>query len=132
MTDAYLTIQVKGLREVIARLGAVPQGVMQALETELYLEVNDVFIASQELVPVDTGALKSSGMVEGPIVDGTTVEVSIGYGGAAEDYALVVHEDLTAFHEPPTQAKYLEQPAVEAVEGMSERLAAAVMERLIG
>lgn len=38
----------------------------------------------------------------------SNVECVVGYSAA---YALPVHENLTAYHAPPTQAKYLEQPS---------------------
>ncbi len=31
--------------------------------------------------------------------------------GYTQDYAVYVHENMGAYHAPPTQAKYLEQPA---------------------
>jgi hypothetical protein len=42
-----------------------------------------------EGVPVDTGALRSTGRVEGPKND----EVELSFGGAAAPYALKVHEE---------------------------------------
>ncbi len=68
-----------------------------------------IFDRSQELVPVDTGALKNSGYVETETIpDG--FEVRIGYAkGDDPPYANFVHEDLTKHHDAPTQAKFLEQ-----------------------
>lgn len=67
---------------------------------------------SRELVPVETGALRVSGRV-----------VSSGAGFAARSYvsydtpyAVYVHEDLTKYHEPPTQARFLAD-AVKKVRG---------------
>jgi hypothetical protein len=36
------------------------------------------------------------------------VKLSVGY---QSEYAIYVHEDLTKNHKPPTQAKFLEEPA---------------------
>lgn len=60
---------------------------------------------SQDLVPVDTGELKESGHVEA-----RGQEASVVYEA---EHAVIVHEDLEARHEPPTQAKFLEQPLRE-------------------
>jgi hypothetical protein len=91
-----------------------------------------ILAASQELVPVDTGALKLSGRVEedrGSLgyrrtfgATGTTFSYRVVYGGRASggimgvagadvhvDYAVIVHERMEVYHKPPTQAKYLEQ-----------------------
>jgi hypothetical protein len=79
-----------------------------------------VYDRSQVLVPVETGALKASGKVVefgAPVGRGMeTVGVMVQYGGGPEtsQYAVIVHEDLEAHHEPPTQAKYL-QTAVDEI-----------------
>lgn len=65
---------------------------------------------SKKLVPVDTGALRNSGMVEGPDVDSDGVEVSITYGGEAKQYAGVVHEDMTMSHSPTLMTKITKKP----------------------
>lgn len=65
--------------------------------------------ASQELVPVDTGALKASGFIR---VFRTRGRVSgvVGYAaGGNPYYAAIVHENLEMYHAPPTQAKFLEE-----------------------
>jgi len=45
-------------------------------------------------VPVDTGALRSTGRVEGP----KNNVVILSFGGVAAPYALVQHEDMTLHH----------------------------------
>ena len=44
--------------------------------------------------PLDTGALRASGMAHPPEVSGTKVTVRLTFGGAAAPYALFVHENL--------------------------------------
>jgi hypothetical protein len=65
---------------------------------------------SQELCPVDTGALKASGRVikRG---HGANTECIVAYGSDEIYYAVYVHEDTSKYHEWPTQAKWLEEPA---------------------
>lgn len=83
--------------------------------------------ASQELVPVDTGALKASGR----LVHEDGAQVAIVYGqedGAGRDgqdtaaYAVPQHERLD-FQHATGQAKYLET----ALHGSSERVADTVV-----
>lgn len=61
---------------------------------------------SQFLVPKDTGALHDSARV---VVEGSgwLATVSVEYGGPDAPYAWIVHEDMMARHDAPTQAKYL-------------------------
>lgn len=68
--------------------------------------------ASQKLVPVDTGALKASGKVD-TTGNGFAAVATVSYDGP---YAIFVHEKLEAYHEPPTQARYLAD-AVPKVRG---------------
>jgi hypothetical protein len=93
-----------------------------ALAEAVYAEANAIMATSLRLCPIDTGALRSSGHVELPKIEGRGVTVEMGYGGAAAPYALIVHERMGVFHQPPTQAKYLEQPFLEASKGMADRL----------
>lgn len=74
---------------------------------------------SKELVPVDTGLLKSTGVMlaEG---EGFNTVVTVSYGSPEAHYALYVHEDMNAAHAYPTQAKFLEQPAEQYAMEMGE------------
>ena len=78
-------------------------------------------------VPVDTGNLRNSGTVLPPVMKGKTIEVTLGYGGSATPYAVVVHEY------PPTvgqgKNKYLSKPLNKAEKGMATRLATALRSR---
>jgi hypothetical protein len=97
----------------------------------LYQEGNDILRAAKVLTPVDTGVLKGSGFVNRPEVTGAEVSVTLGFGGAASAYAEVQHEELSYYHKPPTQAKYLEQPFTEAVNsGMEQRIARKLQQEL--
>ena len=95
-----------------------------ALAEAVYAEANAIMATSLRITPIDTGALRSSGHVGIPKIEGRGVLVEMGFGGAAAPYALIVHERLGVFHQPPTQAKYLEQPFLAAAQGMAERLGA--------
>lgn len=67
-------------------------------------------------VPVDTGALMSTGRTEPSARNGSTIQAAVLYGGiagppwnAAVDYAVLTHEDLgRQFHRPLAGPKYVE------------------------
>ena len=95
--------------------------IYQKLSAALYQEGQGLITSSQPLVPVDTGALRSSGFVNTPVTSGDKISVKLGYGGpatkvnpktgeATTDYAVKVHEDLQ-MHHTVGEAKYLEKPA---------------------
>lgn len=120
-----------------------------ALEKGLYQEAERIMAKSKTLCPVDTGALRSSGHVQLPVVGDKRVSIQFGYGGVAGasspstvkkftgkagrvvkrgeqiGYAVWVHEDLTKFH-PVGQAKFLEEPYVAAARSMPKRLAQVI------
>ena len=101
----------------------------RATSQELYREAEELMAESKPEVPVDTGALRASGYVEPPQINGNRVTVRCGYGGSAASYALYVHEDLQAHHETGN-AKFLENPFNRRLPGLSGRMAARLEKRL--
>lgn len=117
------------MKRALRRFGEhAPAVVGQAL----YAEANGIMAASQPLVPVETGALRSSGHVQLPVQQGAKVTVTMGYGGAAASYAKIVHEKLSVRHASPTRAKYLEEPFRSRTVGMLGRIAGYVRRMLAG
>lgn len=117
---------LSGQGQLRAALRAEGDKALHALGGALYREGSEIIGVSQDqYAPVDVGVLRSSGFVDLPEYSGTHVSVQIGYGGAAEDYALVQHERLD-FHHTVGQAKYLERPMLEAENGLEARLAADI------
>lgn len=98
-----------------------PDAQVRALYQEAQVEMTE----SKKRVPVDTGTLRSSGHVVKPATVGNRTTVDLVYGGAAEEYAIIVHEDLDAFHKVG-QAKYLESVLMESAPHMTKRIAARV------
>ena len=92
----------------------------------LYREGAIIFEESQDEVPLDTGNLRASGKLGLPKVEGKDVVVEISYGGAAADYAVIVHEDLEMNFRNGKKAKYLEDPLKRRIKGMDGRLLLAV------
>ena len=113
------TIDTKELNSLLT-FGGVRAA--KALGQALYREGALAFAASQREVPVDTGILKNSGILTRPYMDGGYLVVDISYGGAAADYALIVHEDMESRHNEGTKAKYLEDPVKRQIVGMGDRL----------
>lgn len=102
-------------------------------------EAEQVMGVSKARVPVDDGILRASADAVGINVhqDASGGEVAFGYGGAASAYSIVQHETPPPGTDPdenfPTPQrfthaegqtwKYLEQPVLEAAEGMGQRIA---------
>jgi bacteriophage HK97-gp10 putative tail-component len=132
MATKHIGIEMTGVAELQRLIRELGPRAVQAAESALYQEAETILAASKELVPVDTGTLRASGHVTLPERSGDVITVLIGYGGPAAPYAVHVHENLGAHHAQPTQAKYLEQPALEAVSGMDGRMAETVRQALEG
>ena len=88
-----------------------PEVVADALESGLVIEANEMMTASKEETPVDMGTLRGSGTVFPAERELGGVSVELGYGGAAADYAVPVHERLGVAH-PVGKAKFLEEPVL--------------------
>lgn len=123
-----MKIEFRGLDALQRKLENIAKAGPQALAAALYEEAEAVMTASKEQhVPVDTGALRASGHVEPPRQVGNRTEITMGYGGPAAPYAVIVHEDLTKRH-PVGGAKYLEIPLRARLQGMPSVLAMRVRE----
>lgn len=114
MAKTY-TFTLEGDVELQAVLRLAQQNAPKAVAIAIYEEANVIFAKSQILVPVDTGVLRGSGGVSAIQGSGQGMYVDIFYGGPAAPYALYVHEIIGNYHNPPTQAKYLEQPFMESL-----------------
>lgn len=126
--DVRVTITgAEALQTALQKAGG---GAQKAVGAGLYQEAETIMAKSKRIVPVLRGALKASGTVFPPVLG--QLSVTMGYGGAAVPYAVYVHERTDLKHKPPTQAKYLEQPARQAVVGMADRLAARARAGLQG
>lgn len=125
-----LQIELKGQAELSRAFRLLGEKGPKAMGAALWKEGNAIMTKAKFLTPVDTGALKNSGIVNLPTIVGTEVEVAMGFGGAASAYAETQHEEASYYHKPPTQYKFLEQPFMEAQEGMEMRLAQELWAKL--
>ena len=121
-------IEIENIEKLINVLQKGGAGARQALRQSLYVEAQIAFAESQREVPVDKGHLRDSGQAYGIQVNsfGDTLEITLGYGGVAASYALIVHEDMNARHKCGTKAKYLEDPIKRRSNGLAGRLLSSV------
>ena len=84
----------------------------------LLIGLNEMAEVSKELTPLDEGNLRGSTEVLVEEVNGNVIGEII----LVAEYAIPVHENLNAFHLPPTKAKFLE----DAVNEMTPNLVARV------
>lgn len=104
-------VDLSGLKKKFDRL-KVSWSAQTMRDATLSLAKRFFFDPSQALVPVDTGKLKASGKIKlvGRAADNLAVVISYD-----TPYAVYVHEipPSLAYHEPPTQWKFLSTPIRE-------------------
>jgi hypothetical protein len=91
----------------------------------LFEEAELIMADSKDRVPVDEGILKSSGHVTEPERHGDELRVTLAYGGPAEAYAIVQHENLD-YHHTVGGPKFLELAILDAEPKLADRVAAAI------
>jgi hypothetical protein len=99
--------KLEGVQEVIKRLMTFRKSTAAGMERGYVRAGAFLLRKSQQVVPVDTGALKNSGFTR-KTGSGFSTDVTVGY---TQSYAIYVHENLEARHKPGKIAKYLEKPA---------------------
>lgn len=95
-----------------------PDVVGLAMRQETEIELTEV----KRRTPVDTGELRASEFVLGPLREGQMIRTFIVAGGPAAPYAIYVHEDPDVFHKVG-QWKYIESVIVESRAFMGKRVA---------
>ena len=119
-----MSLTLKGLDVVLKNLKQIEANTPQAAGAALFRRGEAIMTDSkQNYVPVDTGALRGSGHVQLPVVNGNEVTVTLAYGGVAEAYAIPQHERLDYNH-TVGGPKYLERPLLEAGKTLAKDLAA--------
>jgi hypothetical protein len=133
-----ISFESPDLKAVIERLEHVPAGMERTFAQELNGWGEETMTLAKELTPVDTGALRASGVVLHAEPD--RLELTLGFGGPAGygnhggesnardvGYALFVHENLAAHH-PVGIAKFLELAVIEELPKANSALSRAVDE----
>jgi hypothetical protein len=128
MAKASFKLDLFGDKELVNALKAGKENTPKAVAQAIWEEANVIFAKSQILVPVDTGVLRGSGGVSAPQMGSQGYFVDIFYGGPAASYALLVHEIIGNYHNPPTQAKYLEQPVMEAMSTIQQNIKGRIID----
>jgi len=147
-----VTEDMTGMKELNAALFRLSGPELQlAVEQGLFQVGSEIEGDAKELVPVDTGSLRDSGFTItrslealGPRAEvdpGTRADVEpeneslitavVGFGGPAQEYAIVQHERLD-FHHRVGQAKYLETAVNQHVEDIAPMIAEKVQAMIEG
>jgi hypothetical protein len=154
VVDVAINYRIEGVEEVVRALKDMQVETGIAIERAVTTAITDVAGHADEMVPVDTGALRASQNIDYPTRSGNQVVASISYGGPSAPYALIQHENADLWHPPkppgkrqvggrsgvgPTEPgnrtyggpKYLEFPFAQETqtypEGFKQRLIAAGM-----
>ncbi len=131
-----LDLQLKKLDQEIKRKLAGIEGATRAGIRKAALVV---FNRSQELVPVDTKALKNSGFVETLKSERESLKAPTGIGPVfiigydknnEAPHAVFVHEILENQHKPPTQAKFLQTALHENMRKIPRIVAQEIRDRM--
>lgn len=116
---------VVGIPETQAGLRNLGRRGLKAYRQAFRAEGEAIMLRSKkDFVPVDQGNLRSSGRVRDVSALNASPRITLTFGGSAAPYAVFVHE-RQARH-TVGQWKYIEQPAMEAVQGMDTRIARRV------
>jgi hypothetical protein len=112
-----------GKTEMKTKLTNVAKNYSEKVGKALYIEMGIELREVVRRTPVLTGALRKTEKLIGPSQQGKSIVVLIVAGGSEAPYAVVVHEDLEAFHKVG-QAKYIESVLLESRGAIGSRVAA--------
>jgi hypothetical protein len=129
-TGKVIEVEITGLDQLARNLAAQNELAIKDLAGAMYREAQALIAEAKVITPWKFGTLRSSGYVELPDIQGNQIIVTAGFGGAAQAYAIYVHEDPAAHHAPPTQYKFLEEPFNRRQPGLLDRITADLKARL--
>lgn len=115
------SVMVKGLAELQSQINDIPNKTMKGIEKAMGIIYDD----SQPRVPVDTGALKRSGIVE-QVDKGYKIKYHSENPKNGYNYAVIQHEN-TSFKHRVGQAKYLE----DAIKSNMDKIEKAIIEEVV-
>lgn len=94
---------MNGANEMIAKLQQFKDHFPDRVAAALYQIAQQIMTEAKRRCPVaaDGGVLRASGLVSDPVRDGRNVSVTMSFGGAADAYAIAVHEHISE-HDPPS------------------------------
>ena len=125
---ADINIIIRSPEELSDQLRAFALSFPEAVRTSTWEEMQTILGESIKLCPIEFGRLRASGYTTEPAIgpDGS-ITAKIGYG---TDYAVYVHEILTNYHKPPTQAKFLEVPLLAHAGSMLRNIVSRVNSKI--
>ena len=110
MAKQIIKLELVGKRKLLRALQKKGTDIRTAAGRALYQEALVIMAMAKEETPVDTGALRASGIVHAPSSRGGETEVLLSFGDASVSYGEKVHEDMSAHH-AVGKSKFLEDPA---------------------
>ena len=129
--NAVRGVQVRMPHERAAKTLMAASEINPQVRNAVDKELKILLIRALEATPIRTGALRRSGEVIKSKHEHAGVSGAVRFGGDGDvPYALYVHEDLTAAHKPPTQAKFLTAAANEQAKNMDKRMAERIQRYL--
>lgn len=128
MADAPV-IQIVGVDALLQNYAVSEDRIQQALMVALREIGEELMTAAKQLCPVRYGALRASGLAHAVERDGDSLREVLSFGNDAVDYAIYVHENLNAHHNVG-QAKFLEQPIMDAATSLTDRIAESLRAQL--
>ena len=119
----YITSMNRQAQALTDKILQVAQNVGDATPDAILFALQPIYERSQELVPVRTGKLKSSGFLTIITTTANNVKAAIGYARYGQPhYAAFVHEMVHIPHAKGTQAKFLEAAVNEKIFQFERRL----------
>lgn len=120
----------RSLAKVLTRFDNVMAAINGATVPAVREALEPIREAAVTYCPVDTGALRDSNYLVVRRIEGKVV-AELGFAkGGKPFYAAQVHENLTVFHKPPTQAKFLQRAMEEQLDSVPERIAAHIRKKM--
>lgn len=119
-----------GQEQVARNMKAAIERMQQGAKAGAYQAAGNIITEAKERCPVDVGTLAGSGYAGQPTIEGSILTVPMGFGGPAEDYAIVQHEKLE-LHHAKGEAKFLER-ALDSQRGDVGPLIAARIREALG
>ena len=115
------SVTVKGLSNLQKQIADIPNKTLKGIEKAMGI----IYDASQPLVPVDTGALKRSGVIES-VNNGMKIKYHSENPKNNYNYAVIQHENMS-FNHRVGQAKYLEDAIKNNLDEIEDAIVKEVM-----
>jgi hypothetical protein len=115
------------LSELVAGLHAAQQAVDQAADEGLLAAARQVLSAAEQVVPIESHGLESSGRAA--IVGEHKAAVGFGSGDSAP-YAIIQHENLSLQHDAGRTGHFLSGPLIANADNVGKTIAAHIKQVL--